>query len=64
MRKPLLLVIGVALATALSACYESPKVALHEPGVYKGKEDPLLKGQGEQRQENLRKRFDMVQLDR
>lgn len=25
----------------LGSCYESPDIEIYEPGVYKGKEDPL-----------------------
>lgn len=44
----------------LSACYESPDMTRHDPGVYKGKEDPLLsklESDGELR-EQLDQRFD------
>lgn len=33
---------ALALALALTGCYESIDVTVAEPGVYKGKEDPLL----------------------
>ncbi len=32
----------VALALALGGCGDGEKVTLHEPGVYKGKTDPLV----------------------
>ncbi len=33
---------ALALAAVLTGCYEDPDVTVYEPGVYKGKEDPLL----------------------
>ena len=32
----------VALTLALGGCGDGEKVTLHEPGVYKGKTDPLV----------------------
>ena len=60
-----MLSISALLATALmlGACYESTEDTLHEPAVYKGGTDPLLQKEGS-RQEQLRKRFELVQLDR
>lgn len=61
---------GVAILMILSllmpgACYESPKIAVHEPGKYKGSTDPLLaKERTPQQQETLRQRFDLGQTDR
>ena len=50
---------------ALGACYESPNIAVHEPGKYKGSTDPLLaKERTPQQQETLRQRFDLGQTDR
>jgi hypothetical protein len=56
----------VALALfGLSACYRSPDVDLHSPGVYKGPSDPLLKVEGTQaQQQRLQQRFRTVQMDR
>lgn len=49
----------------LSACYESVNVTLHEPGEYKGHEDPLLsKMKQQQLQEKLDERFKVSQSDR
>lgn len=48
-----------------SGCYESPGIAIHEPGVYKGKTDPLLaKQRSDAQQQELKKRFELVQTDR
>ena len=35
-------VSAVALAAALSGCYEPTEVTVFDPGVYKGADDPLL----------------------
>jgi hypothetical protein len=59
-----LLVLALVIA-AICACYESPAVALHEPGVYKGATDPLLARQRSDKQiEVLRERFTQIQTDR
>ena len=49
-----------ALALALAGCYESAEVTHHEPGVYKGDQDPLMnKLEGESDlDEQLDRRFD------
>lgn len=59
-------VVGWAVAVAaLAGCYESPDATNYEPGVYKGKSDPLLaKQKKEARKEALRQRFETVQTDR
>ena len=61
----LMLVLLVGLGVAMTGCYQSPDVTMHEPGVYKGRKDPLLayEGSGEQ-QQKLKARFSMVQTDR
>jgi cobalamin biosynthesis protein CobD/CbiB len=62
--------LAVALALAvlpmsLAACAERADVTLHEPGVYKGGEDPLLaKQQNPQNIETLQDRFAKGQSDR
>lgn len=58
--------ILVALAAALlGGCYESPDVTNFEPGVYKGKPDPLVeKSRSDEYEEQLRERFASVQTDR
>ena len=53
----------VATALLVAGCYESTEVTLHEPGAYRGEKDPLL-ADAASRQEALRKRFELVQLDR
>lgn len=63
--KTILCLATLCAAAALSGCYESPDVTLHEPGVYKGAEDPLLaKAQQSQHADELRERMLAVQTDR
>jgi hypothetical protein len=53
----MLLVVG--------ACYDSPRVAIRVPGVYKGAVDPLLEKQRmPQQQDKLKQRVLLVQTDR
>ena len=56
-----MVVIG---AVGLTSCYETADVTVHEPGQYKGVGDPLLQQQASAREEALRKRFEVGQLDR
>lgn len=64
MKKLLSLIAGVSLTFVLAGCYESPTVTSYEPGVYKGPKDPLLQASADQRAETMRKRFELVQMDR
>ena len=60
-------ILTVALlvgAAGLSGCYEDADVTVHEPGKYKGDKDPLLSQQAAAREEALKKRFQIVQMDR
>lgn len=65
-RRPLAMVLALAfLPLSLTACAERAEVTLHEPGVYKGGEDPLLaKQQSPQYVETLQERFAKGQSDR
>jgi hypothetical protein len=55
---------AIALAI-LWGCYAPVDIPLHEPGVYKGKQDPLLgKLRQPELQQQLVERFKMVQTDR
>lgn len=65
-RRPLALVLALAfLPMSLTACAERADVTLHEPGVYKGGDDPLLaKQQDPQHMEALQERFAKGQSDR
>ncbi|KPK58975.1 MAG: hypothetical protein PVI25_05820 [Gammaproteobacteria bacterium] len=49
---------------SLTGCYESTSVTLHEPGVYKGSDDPLLALDDQAQEEALRKRFEEGQAPR
>jgi hypothetical protein len=65
MRRYGLLTVLLFSAAIIWACYESPGVAIHEPGVYKGAEDPLLaKQRSEQQLQQLRDRLALIQMDR
>jgi len=56
--------LGVA-AAMLGGCYQSPTPAMHEPGVYKGKADPLrAKLESDQLQAKLDARFQRAAQDR
>ena len=64
-RHPLAMVLAlVLLPMSLTACAERAEVTLHEPGVYKGSEDPLLAKQDSQYVETLQDRFAEGQTDR
>ena len=59
------IMVILLLSLGLSGCYQSADVTLHEPGVYKGTRDPLVKLQGsEGQQQKLKERFNLVQTDR
>lgn len=64
MKKLIGLIAGVSLSFGLAGCYESPDATAYEPGVYKGPKDPLLQADAGQRAETLKKRFELVQMDR
>jgi len=62
-RNIILLLISTILIVV--ACYESPKVVVHKPGVYKGARDPLLvKQRSAKQQEVLRERVMLIQAER
>jgi len=53
------------LVAGLIGCYESTDATLYEPGIYKGKSDPLLqKLHDEKFQAQLEQRFKTSQTDR
>jgi hypothetical protein len=54
----------VVAAAGLSGCWESSDVTIYEQGVYKGKKDPLMDQSAAAREEALKKRFQLVQMDR
>lgn len=52
--------VGLAMLAALmlSGCYEDASVIIHEPGVYKGADDPLVDSpRTAEEQDALRKRL-------
>jgi hypothetical protein len=64
-RRSLAMVLALAfLPLSLTACAERADATLHEPGVYKGAEDPLLAKQDSQYVETLQDRFAKGQTDR
>ena len=57
--------ICVVISMGLVSCYQSPNATHHQPGVYKGKTDPLLeKERTPKQQETLRTRLRMASKDR
>jgi hypothetical protein len=65
MRRYGLLPVLLLWAATIWACYESPGVTIHEPGVYKGAQDPLLARQQSDKQlQKLRDRLALIQMDR
>lgn len=65
MLRRLMVPLLAAGAVTLAGCYDEPGVTLHEPGVYKGDQDPLLgKIAAEGHHEELADRFRTVQTDR
>lgn len=55
----------VASTVLLAGCYESADVTVHEAGIYKGRNDPLIaKTATLEHQDTIAKRFNMVQTDR
>ncbi len=62
--KGLTAVVFVVAAVGLGGCYESTDVTVHKQGIYKGQKDPLLSQQGAARDESLKKRFQLVQVER
>ena len=64
MTKRTMAAAAVAAAFALSGCWDSADVTIHEAGEYKGVRDPLLSQDVAERAEKLEKRFALIQLDR
>jgi hypothetical protein len=56
-----ILTICIVFAVLTGCSSESRNPTMHEPGVYKGAEDPLLSKQDHQ---TLIDRFKLVQIDR
>ena len=55
---------AAVLAGGLAGCWDSTEVTVHNPGEYKGPQDPLLTQSASARSETLSKRFQTVQVDR
>lgn len=64
MGRRIVLVAMMAAVVGVSGCYESSEVKVHEPGKYMGSKDQLAGQQASSREEQLRKRFQLVQVDR
>ena len=65
MRVKSMIAVVMMTGALLAGCYESPKVVLHKPGVYKGPTDPLVAKQATpEQQQQLLARFNQVQTDR
>ncbi|HBR97232.1 MAG TPA: hypothetical protein DD979_07620, partial [Gammaproteobacteria bacterium] len=56
-------VVIVAFAVGLLGCTDV-REELHEPGVYKGRQDPLLEKSGAEQDAILAQRFKSIQTDR
>ena len=64
-RRGALTIAVLASAVAMTGCYESTDVTVHNQGEYKGMKDPLLDAKATaEREETLQKRFQLVQVDR
>ena len=57
-------VAAVVLVAGLAGCWDSTEVTVHNPGEYKGEQDPLLAQSASARSETLTRRFQTVQADR
>lgn len=58
-------IAALVVSLLLGGCYESPDIEIYEPGVYKGREDPLLEKLKEpELQAELHQRLARGQTDR
>ena len=64
MKRTIAVAAVMAAAFAVSGCWESSDVTLHEAGKYKGVRDPLLEQDVAERADTLEKRFALIQMDR
>lgn len=65
LNRRILMLTCVVISMGLASCYQSPNATLHDPGVYKGKTDPLLEKESTpKQQEALRDRLRMASKDR
>ena len=58
------IIIPVLAVAVLWGCYESADITFHEPGIYKGRRDPLLDHRQPGGQQQLIERFKKIQTDR
>ena len=63
-KNAILAAAAAVLAAGLAGCWDSTEVTVHNPGEYKGEQDPLMAQSGAARAETLTKRFQLVQVDR
>ena len=63
-RKATAVAVVILAVSSIAGCYESSGVTIAKQGEYKGKTDPLLSQQAAAREEALKKRFQLVQVDR
>lgn len=54
----------MAVAFLVSGCWDSGEVTIHQAGEYKGVRDPLLAQDVAEREETLKERFALIQMDR
>ena len=64
MKRTMAVAAVMSVAFAVSGCWESSDVTIHEAGKYKGLRDPLLAQDVSERAETLEKRFALSQMDR
>ena len=64
MTKRMMAATVMAVALSVSGCWDSGEVTIHQAGEYKGVRDPLLAQDAAEREETLKERFALIQMDR
>ena len=64
MTKRMMAAAVMAVAFLVSGCWDSGEVTIHQAGEYKGVRDPLLAQDAAEREEILKERFALIQMDR
>ena len=64
MTKRMMAATVMAVAFLVSGCWDSGDVTIHQAGEYKGVRDPLLAQDAAEREETLKQRFALIQMDR
>jgi len=65
LRLAVIIALGLLSAMMLGGCYQSPAIALHEPGEYEGSADPLqARLKNFELQQQLEERLRQGQTDR